>query len=709
MKTLTQTAALLTGLLAGPSAADAAPGARLAADERVRLDGLLDEAAWQRAAALDDLRQSQPVPGAPGSQHTVVRLAWDDANLFIAVEAFDTEPRRIVARQMQRDSELFFDDHVTVVLDPHGRGREGYLFRVNPLGARSDAMIFEGQEQDRDWDGRWRAATRVHAAGWTVEIAIPFTTLSVDTNTTAWGTNVERRVARNNERVRLAGELRETPIGSLADTLALSGIQVASPGLGLRLEPYLVLRESFDHDGDDSRSELSPGIDVFYQVTPAITAGLTINTDFAEAEVDEQRVNLTRFPLFFPEKREFFLQDTALFRFGGLGQSPLPFFSRRIGLDEAGNPVDIDVGGKLSGRQGRLAFGTLGARVAAGPNTPAATLGVARAAYELAPGLSAGVIGTTGDPRVDRDAHTLGADLQYRNSDFAGTGKTLYTEAWWQDTHTEGAPGGGAWGFAIDYPNTGLVANARFNHIDQDYDPALGFVFQTGIREGSGELGYWLRPDGYDAVIPQFDWAVRERFDGGLEYVLYNPEVYVENRAGDYVFPELRFERERLFEPFEILPGIVIPPGEYRYNRALLSAGTSRDRALSVEASVLAGDYFTGQRRDYELEFLWQPTQRYNIALEYEVTDIDLPEGRFIVRVMEADLNVNFSTRLALNLTAQHDNVSERLGLNGRLRWTFAEHHDLFFVVNHDLSTLDDEFRRLDTETIAKVALSVAL
>ncbi len=175
------------------------------------------------------------------------------------------------------------------------------------------------------------------------------------------------------------------------------------------------------------------------------------------------------------------------------------------------------------------------------------------------------------------------------------------------------------------------------------------------------------------------------------------------------MFPELRFERERLFEPFEILPGIVIPPGEYRYNRALLSAGTSRDRALSVEASVLAGDYFTGQRRDYELEFLWQPTQRYNIALEYEVTDIDLPEGRFIVRVMEADLNVNFSTRLALNLTAQHDNVSERLGLNGRLRWTFAEHHDLFFVVNHDLSTLDDEFRRLDTETIAKVALSVAL
>ncbi|NGP51954.1 carbohydrate binding family 9 domain-containing protein, partial [Thioalkalivibrio sp. XN8] len=334
----------------------------LAADERIRLDGVLDEAAWQRAAALDDLRQSQPVPGAPGSQRTVVRLAYDDAHLFIAVAAFDDAPEGIVARQLQRDSELFFDDHVTVVLDPHGRTREGYLFRVNPLGARSDAMIFEGRGEDFDWDGRWRAAARLHEAGWTVEIAIPFTTLSVEPQATRWGVNVERRIARANERVRLAGGLRETPISSLADTMPLAGVPVVAPGLGVRLEPYLALRGTRDHEGAGSDTELTPGLDVFYQVTPAITAALTINTDFAEAEVDEQRVNLTRFPLFFPEKREFFLQDTALFRFAGLGQSPLPFFSRRIGLDEAGNPVDIDFGGKVSGRRGRLAFGALGAR-----------------------------------------------------------------------------------------------------------------------------------------------------------------------------------------------------------------------------------------------------------------------------------------------------------------------------------------------------------
>ncbi|NGP51875.1 hypothetical protein, partial [Thioalkalivibrio sp. XN8] len=312
-------------------------------------------------------------------------------------------------------------------------------------------------------------------------------------------------------------------------------------------------------------------------------------------------------------------------------------------------------------------------------------------------------------PRADRDARTLGADLQYSNPDVGGAGKTLTAEAWWQGTATEDAPDGAAWGFALDYPNTGLVANARFNHIGADYDPALGFVFQAGVREAFGELGYWLRPAGYDAVIPQLDWQVRERLDEGLEYTLLNPEVYVENRAGDYVFPELRFERERLFAPFEILPGIVIPAGDYQYHRVLLSAGTSRDRNAAVEVSVAAGQYFTGHRRDYELELLWQPGPRYNVELEYEVTDLDLREGRFIVRVAQANLNVNFNPRLALNLTAQHDNVSERLGLNGRLRWTFAEHQDLFLVVNHETGTLDDDFRALRTETIAKVGLSVVL
>jgi hypothetical protein len=702
-------AGLVSGLLATADAAAAVTAARLAADESIRLDGALNEAAWRRAGALDDLRQSQPLPGAAASQRTVVRLAWDDSHLFIAIEAFDAEPGRIVARQMQRDSELFFDDHVTVVLDPHGRAREGYLFRVNPVGARSDALIFEGQREDYDWDGRWHAAARMHDAGWTAEIAIPFTTLSLDPETAAWGINVERRIARGNERVRLAGGLRATPITSLADMLPLTGIQVAAPGLGVRAEPYLVRREEFDHDRGGNQGEFTPGVDIFYQFTPAITGGLTINTDFAEVEVDEQRVNLTRFPLFFPEKREFFLQDTGLFRFAGLGQSPLPFFSRRIGLDATGNPVDIDIGGKLSGRHGPLAFGTLGAHVAAGPNTPAATLGAARAAYELAPGWSAGVIATVGDPRAERDARTLGADLQYRQANFGGPGKALYAEAWWQDTATEDAPDGGAYGFAIDYPNTGFVANARFNHIDHDYDPALGFVFQTGIREASGELGYWMRPDGFDAVIPQFDWRVRERHDRGLEYVLYNPEVYVETGAGDFVFPELWFERERLFAAFEILPGIVIPPGDYRHNRVLLSAGTSRDRALAVEGSVFAGEYFSGQRRDYEISLLWQPHHRYSIGLDYTVNDVDLREGRYMVRVARTRLDVNFTTRLALNFTAQHDNVSERLGMNGRLRWNFAEHHDVFLVVNHEVSTLDNNFRALATDAIAKVALSFAL
>jgi len=670
------------------------------------LDGDLRESDWQQAGVIVGLRQSQPIAGAPASEETVVRLLHDGKFLYIGVEARDADPSAIVARQMQRSADLFNDDHVTIVLDPHGRGREGYLFQVNPLGARRDALIFEGQVDDDDWDGRWQAAARIHDGGWTAEIALPFTTLSIDPNVANWGINVERRIARRNERVRLAGLLREKPIASLADTVPLAGIRVDAPGRGIRIEPYFVTRGTFDHDRSEAHTELAPGFDAFYQLTPAITAALTANTDFAEVEVDEQRVNLTRFPLFFPEKREFFLQDAGLFRFAGLGESPRPFFSRRIGLDAAGNPLDIEYGGKLSGRHGPFAFGALATRVAAGPTTPAATLGVVRGAYSLSPTLSAGMIGTFGDPRADREARTMGADLQYRNADWRGAGKALNAEAWWQDTATGGQPGGGAYGFAVDYPNTGFIANARFNHIDADYDPALGFVFQTGIRQAFGEIGYWARPEGFDAVIPQFDWDVRERLDDGLEYVLYNPEVYIETSAGDWVFPELFFERERLFEPFEILPGIVIPPGDYRHNRVLLSAGSSLDRPLAVEASIFAGEYFSGQRRDYSASITWQPRRRFNFRLDYRINDIDLREGRFIVRVARGEANINFTTRLTLNLIAQHDNVSERLGMNARLRWIFAGHHDLFLVLNHEMSTFDDRFRSLQSEAVAKIGLS---
>jgi hypothetical protein len=216
-------AGLVSGLLATADAAAAVTAARLAVDESIRLDGALNEAAWRRAGALDDLRQSQPLPGAAASQRTVVRLAWDDSHLFIAIEAFDAEPGRIVARQMQRDSELFFDDHVTVVLDPHGRAREGYLFRVNPVGARSDALIFESQREDYDWDGRWHAAARMHDAGWTAEIAIPFTTLSLDPEAAAWG---DQRGAANRAWQR-AGAPRRRPAGH-ADHFA--GRHVAADG-----------------------------------------------------------------------------------------------------------------------------------------------------------------------------------------------------------------------------------------------------------------------------------------------------------------------------------------------------------------------------------------------------------------------------------------------------------------------------------------------
>ena len=289
-----------------------------------QIDGVLDEPVWEDAALIDDLTQVEPIEGAAPSQRTEVRILYDSDFIYFGIRCFDTEPDKIIAKQLQRDADLEPDDRILIVLDPYFDHRNGYFFAVNPLGVRRESLIENNSSVRDDWDGIWYAKSQIDDQGWTTEIAIPFKTISFNQATTQWGFNVQRTIRRTNEQIRWSAPLQNKRATSVADAGVLEGIRDLDKGIGLDFKPYAKSTLRTDDIRGDGL-DLDAGFDVFYKLTPSMTLALTFNTDFAETEVDERRVNLTRFPLFFPEKRDFFLQDAGIFNFGGIRSNPLPF------------------------------------------------------------------------------------------------------------------------------------------------------------------------------------------------------------------------------------------------------------------------------------------------------------------------------------------------------------------------------------------------
>lgn len=649
------------------------------------IDGVPDEPVWREAALFDAFVQVSPVQDGTPSRRTEVRIGQEGRTLFIAIRAHDPAPHGIVAQQMKRDvKSLLHDDHVALLFDPEGRGRNGFLFQVNANGAQRDSLIYDGGQERFDWDAIWDAAARIDAEGWTAELAIPLATLSANGSANGWGFNAERWVPQTSERVRLFGATADKEIKSLGDTGRVSDVQADTPGLGLRLKTSV--RVTGTSVGARRDQSLEPGLEVFHQTSEGIRTSLAFNVDFGEAEADERVVNLTRFPLFQPEKREFFLQDAGRFSFGGLQESVLPFFSRRIGLDAQRRASDLEAGVKVAGSAAGLDFGVFGARVARGELPKAPEVGVVRVAGGLSDTSRLGMIATQGNPQGTAGSRLWGADYQYRNTRLDG-GRTLDAFAWMQESVNAGLGTARAIGGSINYPNFGLNGSATIQRIDSNFLPALGFLAESGVTRSDGEIGWWSRTAKGGDIIPQLDWDVRGTRDGKERSIMLNPEIYMANAAGDYVFPEIFVERDHLASPFELVSGLVVPSGDYRWHYFFVEAGTSPSQPVAVVASARAGGFYDGRRNGQALKIVWSPNRHWGVRGTVERNDIDLPGGRFVVRTASLRLDHAVSTRLTKSLLLQWDNVSHELGTKARLRWTLAPGRELFFSLNRLSST----------------------
>ena len=682
-----------------------------------QIDGVLDDALWKEATVLTDMHQFEPVDHGVPSEKSEFYIAYSERFLSVGARLYDSDPSGISARQLVQGQGMQFDDAFEFILDTFNNGRTGYQFQVNPNGIRREGVYESPNNLNSDWSGIWLVESRIDQQGWTAEVAIPFNTLNFDPATEEWGFTIARTIARKREELAWSSFNRNI---NPTTTGLITGIRDIRQGVGLDVIPSIAMAMNEDYITGTNSDRIDPSLNVFYKITPNLTGALTLNTDFSATEVDNRQVNLSRFSLFFPEKRDFFLQDVDIFSFGGRGggggnfnnnQNGIPFYSRRIGLSSAtGQPVDINAGVKLTGRVGEWNVGALAVQQGQNGALDKEQLFVGRATVNVLAESNVGVIMTSGNPNSPLDNSLVGADFRYQNTRFSDS-HTLRSDVWYQQTDTEGRTGDDkAYGYNVNFDtqNNGFGGSTGFYHFGKDYNPALGFANRTGVDTlwmgGSGR--YFLRNHPLIRTLNAFTRYEYIRDDATGEMQSENwfmRPLNINTHRGDQMGIGFSRNREGLTVPFRISPGIVLPAGDYSYTDANIEFGMSNQRNFAPNMQIARGEFYNGERDRIRAGFDWRPNEHLFVSWNYDYQQIELPAGNFDVRLVTANVNYAFTSKWSWVNLVQYDNNSSSVGLNSRLRWNPEAGEDLYVVFNYNFDS-EGVFSHLSSEK-AEIAL----
>lgn len=685
------------------------PGVRVprVAGAGLRIDGALDEALWAEAVPLGPLTQVLPIEGAPPTVQTEVRLAYDEDFVYVGLRCGD-DPREVRARQMDRDAFVRYDDVVELWFDPFASERFAYWFQITPGGSIGDALISDdGTSFNKRWDGIWYGRSQVTAEGWTAELAFPVKTLAFDPEAPWWGFNVLRRRVANGEVSRWAAASNAYNFFQISEGGKLFGLAGMRQGLGLDVVPYFKVQGDRESSAGDPEDTWDTGLDLRFRPTPTTTLLVTTNTDFAETEVDTRQVNTNRFPLFFPEQRDFFLEDAGVFEFGlpANRSSLVPFFSRRIGRTGDGEIVPILAGGKFTGRAGDWTLGALDTYVgaldgrAATPDSDgrealsAQNLGVLRVQRSLGESRQVGMIATHGDPLGDPGRTTLGLDTRLGSARLFGDGRSGFLWAYALGStggHTAGTEGL-AYGVEGRAQTRTWYHTARVERIEEDFDPALGFVRRTGFDQASVGTRYTWRARTGDEPLRQLEAGidasvVRDRRgdeDGWTVPVrLFDAQFW----SQDSLALRLTRRAETIDAAFGLRDGAVVGPGDYDETRWRLEFVSNDNRLAGLEASYEVGDFFGGTIRRLVAEPILIPSKHLTLAVGYQDIAIDLgPQvagigGEQHTQLYSFRVNVDLDPDTSWRTFAQYDTDTKDLGVQSRLRWIMEPGRELFLV-----------------------------
>jgi len=678
---------------------------------RITVDGVLDEPDWEAAAPIGEMRQREPHQGEKASELTEVRLLYDSQNLYIGIMCYDSAADEIIGTQMSRDADLTDDDRIEILVDTFRDRHNAYYFATNPLGAFVDALIIENGEINKDWDAIWLVRARRTETGWSAEFAIPFKSLGFRRGQ-AWGFNVSRTIKRKLEEDRWASPRLDLEFYQVSEAGEIAGLDNIDQGKGLDVRPYLSNRAL--NSGSANGASVDAGADIFYNVTPSLKWTTTINTDFAETEVDTRQINLTRFPLFFPEKRAFFLENAGAFNFLNSGEDAdvIPFFSRRIGLLD-GEEVPILAGTKLTGKMGDYDVGLLAVRTRAAGDVEAKDLGVARIKRNILKQSYIGGLFTTGDPAGAGSSRTMGGDFRLFSSNFLGTDQNFGVDGFLLNTRDDASNGkSSSFGLGVRYPNDLWNVSVDWKQIDENFRPALGFVPRADVRKLNIDAEFGPRPKDFLGIRQMFHEVIFTHFtslshDQAETWRLFAAPLKYDFNSGEHFEVNYAAQFERLFAPFEIADDVTLPVGDYRFNRWAVQINTASKRRWKVDCESWFGSFWSGRASQFETGFQYKVAPHFQTGIELDQTFASLKEGDFVARLVVVRADYSVSPLLTFFNLVQFDNQDDNLGWQHRIRWTVRPGNDIFFVFSQGWEE-DDEtrglrFRPTDTKLSAKL------
>ena len=671
------------------------------------IDGRLDDAAWRQAALMTDFTQREPQDGQPASERTEVRVVFDEEALYVGVWAFDSRPNEIVPGERIRDYDVVQSDNVILIFDTYKDEQNGFVFGTTPAGIEYDGQVAnEGQgggrfggggrgNQNRfqsgagggfnkNWDGSWTVATSLDGEGWYAEFRFPFNTLRYGTESPSWGFNVARRIRRLNEESFWSPVPREFNLYRLNYAGDLQGLTPPFRRLAT-VTPYALASSERNYEGGDTEftEEGDFGGEAKIQVTRGLTLDATVNTDFAQVEVDNQQVNLTRFSLLFPEKRPFFLENAGFFTVGARGADL--FFSRNIGIVD-NEQVPIKGGGRLSGRAAGFNIGLLHIQTdGAGGVQPDNAYSVARVARELPNRSRVGAL------FIDRNGEASGDyNRTYAVDGRVAIGEPITLTSFVALTETPGLSGNEhAYDANAAWSSRAWEASVGIREIGENFNPEVGFVPRDGNRSYSGRLQRFIRPDRFLREIrPHMSYDTYRSRRSGVEKGFEESsrlhlDTHWEWPDGMVVYTTANWVLEGLYEPFEIRgTDVVVPPGTYDGWEGNLVFNTNRSADLSLNSGFTAGNFLSGNRWNVSTGVTLRSGAAFSTSLSLDYNDVNLPEGDFETTLVGLDLGYFFTPRIYLQSLIQYSDQIDRLSANARFGWLNTAGTGLFIVYN---------------------------
>lgn len=664
------------------------------------LDGrVLDDPAWHGLPVISDFTQVRPVEGAAASARTEVRIGFTPDTLYLSVVCFDDAPEDIIVSSSRRDADLAQEDSFRFVIDAFRSEQDGFVFGTNPAGIEYDGQLQNAEANripgstgfDLNWDTTWDVATARGDYGWSAEFAIPFKSLRYGAATDQiWNMNFQRNLRGINEVAYWAPIPVQFGLNRLSLAGSISGIAVPE-ARNLQITPYALASTSRGGTPSVSEDDTEAGVDLKYSITPSLTLDLTYNTDFAQVEVDQQQINLNRFSLFFPEKRPFFLENASQFSVGLPEQLEL-FFSRRIGIGAGGQQLPIDGGVRLSGKLGDSTnVGLLHMRSEAVRDVAEETdFTVVRVREELANRSSLGaLIVNRDDETSDNQTYALdGAWGLGEDSLISGFVAKTETDGINDDDHAihvKAASDSQLWSYSASYTEVGAGFNPEVGFLTrQDYRQASLFALRrVRFRESSSVLE--MRPhasyDGY--------W----NFDGYYETGRVHLDHSTEWKSGAQLHTALNLTHEGVQEPFDIVRGVTVQPGEYDNEELSVFAGTDKSAPLSFDFNFVWGGFFSGNRVTASPSVTYRFGETFNASLSVNHNDVDLDEGDFQVTLTQLRLSYAFTPKMSIQALVQHNDRDKLLASNLRFSWLRSANSGLFIVYNETEDRLNSPGR----------------